>query len=689
MTEILLGFGLNVKNNGKDAYCRVSKTLLPEGKTVSIQYDSKDEKALAKRNFAQLNEIAGKSQFQFTDLTISTGGSSGGIEVIDLDLNQYALKVQSTMKTTSDIQQNIIGSSTNGLLVNSNEAILSGYFGIGLGQFTFTLDHTRTTAVLVLRPDEPEESILLQDMTDEMLLLAAMYMMGSVSIIITKNITSQPLLMLTISNTVPLEAITVKITKPHQIDVYNKNTLIGSYTHDQEIGSFIQTGNFPEGFVINEFAFDLLNAYESLEFVVPEHVKEGVYYHLKSDAVLLEKELKKDDFISFFNDKSEIMIIRVEDVPAVPEPTINEYYRGQFDSINLLMSSITNPKNGDYAIIKNSTFSGFRNTLCFYSAEESDWKPLLTETNYRGTYPYLPYIDDAKPGDFIIVGYDENMNIAFFHPYLSMFVEIKPKNTDSILEGNVNKYYADSKVVELFIRLFITNFSENPGFKSYFDSYINTLLNSEYFAQNNNLMAQKATIAIHSEAKANNTDFQLFNMKRSVNQLSYESFPNGFISPTDASANGAFDLFDFDPIPFDIYKGFWVINFEVVSYAQQDARLQIGVMFNGGQTLDYADLHYADMTYTASTGSLETVFYGNNNSAFTNNQPMRFSIGYKHGTTYIIDLDGKWKGLGIVQSQHTTHNNVKFFIRKFYGKGISIRNVHASFGEVMQLPNIS
>lgn len=88
----------------------------------------------------------------------------------------------------SGIQQIIIGSTTNGLLKNLNDPLLSGQFEINLCQSTFTLDHTRATAVLVLHPDEPEESILLQDMTDEMLLVAAMYMMGSVNIIIRKSI---------------------------------------------------------------------------------------------------------------------------------------------------------------------------------------------------------------------------------------------------------------------------------------------------------------------------------------------------------------------------------------------------------------------------------------------------------------------------------------------------------------------
>ncbi len=611
------------------------------------------------------------------------GGSK--VEIQDLDLDIYALRVTSHLKFTPDVQPNLIGTDINGLAIGSE---LSAYFKIELGSFQFTLDQTRPTAVFVLRETEPTEICYLDQIADE-IFIAAMYMMGKVNIVINQSVMGQPLFNTTVDASAPLEALAVKITN-RTIDIYNKNVLIGSYTHGSDFGRYVQTAIFPQAIIFNELAFDLSNAFESLDYVVPNHVKEGVFYHLKKDAVLLGKELKANDFISFFDNKSDMMIIRTGGDQQVPEiPVSKEYFRGFHESIELLAASVTNPKYGDYALIRNySVSTGMDNvTLCFYSDLGAEWKPVLSKPAFKGVYPYAPYIADAQAGDYIVIGYDENMQFAFYHPYLSMFVEVKPKNTDSILEGNTNQFYTDFKVVNLLVNLFLTEFSAYPSAKGYFDNYINTLLNSDYFAQNNKIFAKKATVGVTALAKVENLDFKLENMKRTVNQLTYQSMPNGFISPTNAVANDAYDLFEFDPFPFLLYNGFWYISFEVSCYAEQSARLQVGVMFDGGESLANADLHYADLKYTEASASLETIFYANNNAAFTNNQPMRFSIGYKKGTTYMIDSDGKWKGLGNVQSQPYAHNNVKFFIRKFYGTGISIRNIHASFGEIFQLPS--
>lgn len=119
--EILLGFGLKVKNNGSSSYCRVSKTTLPAGATVQIQYDSKDEKSLAIRNFAQSNAINGFNQFEYSDLTfvpgVNDGGSGSGnneFSVSDLDLSANADKVFTTMHLTPDLDNYIEGTNAVG-----------------------------------------------------------------------------------------------------------------------------------------------------------------------------------------------------------------------------------------------------------------------------------------------------------------------------------------------------------------------------------------------------------------------------------------------------------------------------------------------------------------------------------------------------------------------------------------------
>lgn len=99
--EILLGFGLSVKNNGNDDYCRVSKTILPSGSTVIIQYDSKDEKRLAMRSFAQANAISNIKQFEYTDTKIDLENMAGNTEYVD----QKAQLLQTQIDQVQDLAQ--------------------------------------------------------------------------------------------------------------------------------------------------------------------------------------------------------------------------------------------------------------------------------------------------------------------------------------------------------------------------------------------------------------------------------------------------------------------------------------------------------------------------------------------------------------------------------------------------------
>lgn len=54
---------LSVTNSGATTFCRVSGKTIATGQTVTISYKNAILKSKAKRNFEQLNELAGKKRF--------------------------------------------------------------------------------------------------------------------------------------------------------------------------------------------------------------------------------------------------------------------------------------------------------------------------------------------------------------------------------------------------------------------------------------------------------------------------------------------------------------------------------------------------------------------------------------------------------------------------------------------------
>ena len=54
---------LSVTNSGATTFCRVSGKTIATGQTVTIIYKNAILKSKAKRNFEQLNELAGKKRF--------------------------------------------------------------------------------------------------------------------------------------------------------------------------------------------------------------------------------------------------------------------------------------------------------------------------------------------------------------------------------------------------------------------------------------------------------------------------------------------------------------------------------------------------------------------------------------------------------------------------------------------------
>ena len=54
---------LSVTNSGATTFCRVSGKTIATGQTVKISYKNAFLKSKAKRNFEQLNELAGKKRF--------------------------------------------------------------------------------------------------------------------------------------------------------------------------------------------------------------------------------------------------------------------------------------------------------------------------------------------------------------------------------------------------------------------------------------------------------------------------------------------------------------------------------------------------------------------------------------------------------------------------------------------------
>lgn len=314
--EILLGFGLKVKNNGKDSYCPTSKTLLPSGQTVSIQYDSKDEKALAIRNFGQLNALAKETIFEFSDLTFTpgTGGSGGDYNFLvqELDLLAIADKVQSVISITPDVSNSLSGTNINGVVQPDAESTLSAYFRAVTGKFSITVDTTLSeSAILEILDTEPtQKKTFAEGGQDPEFLGIGIVAQGTGLIILIGNLFTGTGLSVSITPTSDQETITF-LLKDESIEIYNKGVQLGKFNHDGNLGTYFHT--LPETEMVNAnlLRFNLSEAFVSLDYKLPDDAKDGDIYHLTRAGYLFNQELLINDYITIHSNKSNILISRL------------------------------------------------------------------------------------------------------------------------------------------------------------------------------------------------------------------------------------------------------------------------------------------------------------------------------------------------------------------------------------------
>lgn len=250
------------------------------------------------------------------------GGGSYDFSVQELNLEDYTSLSQSTVQITPDVSNTILDSAVNGVVVpNQEPPSISAYFKGDSGRFAITVNTTNQVYVLLesvsVEPTTKKTQADLQAETKSLLILI-MYSKGSLVVQAGDLFNTAPDLDLTIFDPLPEETIEIEYLDVNTLRFYNKGFLIGTYQQPTTIGQYFHTitdVNMPNG---DRFQYNLTQLKQKT-YVLPETAKDGDIYHLNSAGILLNKELRVDDYIQIYDNKQNFILIRVpEDVPEIP-----------------------------------------------------------------------------------------------------------------------------------------------------------------------------------------------------------------------------------------------------------------------------------------------------------------------------------------------------------------------------------
>lgn len=409
-------------------------------------------------------------------LIVNSGGGAVQQNVEDLDLVAYADKEPATMLLTSDVAQSIEGTNIQGMVRAQDidaSATLSCYFNACIGEFTLTVTESSPLVLFAIREQEPTQACMFADLQTEELIIALVSQGGYIQVILASNQFADNKISLFSATTETNVAIKFKFLALDTLEISIDGLPPQSYKHHQELGKYFQIANYPEMVKVPSITYDLSNAYGSFTFKVPSIVEDGAIYHLTTDAELLGKQLYEDDFIQFYNDKTDFIIIRLPEKVEFPEPIKPvEYFRGKFYDQGDVQN-IPDPKAGDYILYSDNSPNL---TLFVYDPDISNWKSTVSPSNYRGYYGEIsPSIPNSKVGDFIVVQGNGVFAVAFYNPIVGRYVSIKPESTDQITEGVNNLYYSDYKVINRLVSFFAGS-NGDSALEIFFDNYVNDLI---------------------------------------------------------------------------------------------------------------------------------------------------------------------------------------------------------------------
>lgn len=409
-------------------------------------------------------------------LMINSGGGAVQQNVEDLDLVAYADKTPTVMHLTSDVAQSIDGTNLQGIVRAQDidaSATLSCYFNACIGEFTLTVTESSPLALFAIRDQEPTQACMFSDLQAEDLIIALGVQGGYVQVLLAGNKLANNKISLFSATTETSVAIRFKFLALDTLEISIDGLPPQSYKHHQELAKYFQIVNYPEIVKVPSITYDLSKAYRGFTFKVPSIVQDGAIYHLTTNAELFGKPLNEGDFVQFYNDKTDLIIIRLPEKVVIPEPIKPvEYFRGKFYDQGDVQN-IPDPKAGDYILYSDNSPNL---TLFVYDPDISNWKSTVSPSNYRGYYGEIsPSIPNSKAGDFIVVQSNGVFAVAFYNPIVGRYVSIMPENTDQIAEGGNNLYYSDDRVINRLV-YFFSGTVGHSALKSFFDSYVNDLI---------------------------------------------------------------------------------------------------------------------------------------------------------------------------------------------------------------------
>ncbi|WP_336949087.1 hypothetical protein [Acinetobacter junii] len=252
----------------------------------------------------------------------SSGGGDYNFSVKELDLQAYVSEVPSMMQITSDVDNLIVGSNTIGTITLNQSPSLSAYFKADRGKFLITVNTTDQLFCLLENVASiPQTKTTMADIQqqDESFLIGIIYVQGQLGIQIGDFFHIPPFLSVVVENPLSTETIEIEIIDDKTLSFSNKNVLLGTYQHTQNLGHYfhnIAEMNLAGG---DKIQFDLSLASSTI-FNLPPNTKDGEIFHLISGGQLLNKVLHTDDYIQVYNNQQDIIVIRVPEtvLPVLP-----------------------------------------------------------------------------------------------------------------------------------------------------------------------------------------------------------------------------------------------------------------------------------------------------------------------------------------------------------------------------------
>lgn len=604
----------------------------------------------------------------------NSGGGTGTtpvtFDVKNLDLSMYTEKVQANLEFIPGATNSVVGNLIQGTVLADEAGNINCFFSVDAGEFAVIVEPTSDTMFfLVFKSDRPTQIAEFNPNTEfpEDVVLFIYCSGGVFNVSLVEGAPSEFVSIPLVDNN---GQVSFKRINEKTLEIYYQGVLQKTVNAVGTMGPYLQTLNTMGAMPVPQFSYDLSNAFSIAGYTLPLTLKDGVIYRLLSGGVLFDKVVQMNDFIQFYDNKSNIIITRVPEKVVFPEPIEPEkpieHFRGDDYTHESQLQNIQNPIGGDYVIYSKD---GAEKALYFYDPNTFSWKRAVPDMpTFRGTFPDIwPYIPDAKAGDFIISGQNGEFNLAFYNPFTSGFVSILKRSTDDISEGNYNKYYQDLKVISYLQSLFLGQLESEPYFKTVFENYLQKYISSTRVTYVT-VISENVVSKLPTEST-----MRLSHVEHVAQNISWVNTPD-LIYPSDETPTGAFDIWKFDRnLP---NKNYWKVEFNVSKYGDDTSpqELLIGLAFN-------QDPNTIASTIIVKYGNYQTTYWRDVNGDLMRMSEAAFIV--KDNKLYVMNTNGEFFEIWSYQD-----SKLYIFVRKNTASTrIGVNSIKLTVLEEIKMPN--